>query len=397
VVLVLKQLPDVTVQVALVVGIGITYVLGTAAQARLRLDAFNLLFLVMIALGVIVGLTSTVAGSESHHLRAFVPHLMTGIMIWVGYSSFANLRTEYEHWLEMFLDRASGLILWIMCSYLFVYILYWLVAHSYWGPSTGPLLVPFAWYAMKGRRRRALLAAALVILNGKRGPTVALLAEGAVLILLRARRDRRLGWKPVAVLGFVAAAIVLLWTVLMNLNPNTLPAVLAATLTKWSYLDASSADFDLARATAGRTVEIFTAYQAFAEQPVHWLIGAGYGWTFRMGPAIYRYDLHYVHLSIFNFLLQYGLIFFVAFIMVLGYSLQRAYSCIAPVSQRYPAYAALLVIFVGSLVEGLFAYMYGVNAFMWIVLGILAAGTRAMGRDTAPAEKPCLAVPASNP
>ncbi len=359
--------------------VGGTVLLGglvLVSSVRRRLDGLAALLWVMLLQGSLVGAFHLVDGSQAYRASYYWSHLAAGALMLVGYRSFSRLSGDFSDWLIRVLDWYSVCTLLAMAPYLVAFTLDWLKGGRYWGPSTGPLLLPAAWFAVRGRWRLALLAGVMIVINGKRGPAVALLAEWLILAAaywdVWSWRLRRRAIRWAVVLG-VAVAGAASWAV-VTYDPETSPAMLVATVNKWQTTLPDGPDFDYNEATAGRLTEVVAAYKSFTASQWHWVMGTGYGWSF-IDPT--RGSLHYLHLSPLNLLIQYGLVAFVLF-MWLVY--RHVSSAIWVAQRKYTpvsvAYLGVAVTVCGALVDGLFSYMYAVSPWIWIGLGLLAADRR---------------------
>jgi hypothetical protein len=367
---------DVRASVALVLTLG---ALAMLTAPRSRLEWFWALLWMMLIQATLIGWLNLSMADPDYALRFFVPHLAAGGLILCGYQAMAGMKDEPEEWLGATLDRYSLLTVGVMLLYLSAFTIDWLRGGTYWGPSTGPLLIPAAWFAVRGKWRWAVLSGALILLNGKRGPAVAVLVTWLVLWLSMWRgvswRQKRsvLRWSiAVGVLMTVGVSLAV-----RNYNPETAPLALVATISKWQLLDPAQDNFDLNQASAGRFSEVALAYETFSSRPLNWIVGTGYGWSFL---DFNRLPLHYLHLSPLNVLIQYGVpLFFLFFAGVTG----RVWRALRRRSDgpEDVVYLGVALTVIAGLVDGLFSYMYAVNPWIWIGLGLLGGQQRRMARQ----------------
>jgi hypothetical protein len=153
-------------------------------------------------------------------------------------------------------------------------------------------------------------------------------------------------------------------------NRGEMPPLIEATLAKWSALNPNVINFNYDNATSGRFIETTDALRAFNERPLRWITGTGYGWSFDWAGN----EHHYVHFSPINFVFQYGILFAVLFFGILCFRLFRAFWSVT--ASTPPAKLGMVLLCIGTLTEGLFAYMYAVNPWIWVGLGIVAGQQR---------------------
>lgn len=362
---------DVRITVGVVVVVSLVYFLLILLRGRHRLEPFTVFLALLVGYGAVVGLLHMATGTAAYTWRSYGPHLMAGLLILGGFSAISASSATSRGWILPSLNWYSGVTLIVVAFYLTAFTLDWLARDTYWGPSTGSLLLPTAWYFANRRWRLASLAAFLIIINGKRGPAVALIALTLAALWLTGRRSGAAERHRLAIVTagvIVVCGAVGVWAV-SAVDRGAAPAMITATVLKWTSLNTNDENFDIALATSGRSLEVEEAFSEFAREPVRWISGTGYGWTYVQGIDDRG---HYLHFSPLNMVLQYGVPLAIVFFTVVFLVLRRGFRYATTSPQPDPVLEGLLLLVIASLVEGLFAYMYAVNPILWISLGAIA-------------------------
>jgi hypothetical protein len=364
--------------VTLVIALGGYYGLGKAVRGTLILDGFCQLLVVMIVLATSVGLVAVSSGA--YPLKFFVPHLGSGLLMLVGYAAFLNCSGEDTSWFESMLLWTAKWTLVGMAVILPIFLVRRMGSDIglYWGFNSQSLIVSVCVFAAFRMPVPATLSALLILVNGKRGVVLALIAVVGLMLWRTLKRPNLVEQLKGAGLGLVGVAIVIGFLGLVRMSDaDLLPVGISDTVAKWQLLlipQDYGVDLDLG--SGGRTSEIEESFAAFIEHPTAAVVGTGYGWSFAYSKYQERQyaepRLHYVHLSPLNIIYIYG-----AFLgglwclAVVANYLRLAGAVIGGTVDGRLAFMVALIV-TGDLVGGLTGYSYGTDPRLWCLLGLLA-------------------------
>jgi hypothetical protein len=227
-------------------------------------------------------------------------------------------------------------------------------------------LLTLAWTATTGASWLTLGYFAVLVASGKRGVYI------AALVLLWVTRRHWLR-RPQAV-TLTVAAIAGAAMVIGPLGPEWITA---------NVLKIHDPSGDVAMQASGFRLAEITGALATMRDPVHWLIGQGFGFAFQ-APGFVGYEgedevhrnLHFTPLSI---LVYYGLMFFLPFYAMLGIALARSLRLI----RRGGPPAAIGAFYIGSLTFSFTEFSVFVYASFAVSCGLVFAFDRLEAQSAA--------------
>ena len=342
------------------------------ARGRARLDPFAGL----MAISIMVALAAGVFHGPD--LRALMSHLFVGIFIFTLYVAYANAEIPPERLEKIFEVMAVMLTPLYGAAILSFWILYRMGYVFYPGFSCEPLLFPLAYYLLRRRMLMVVVVAALIVASGKRGVYLGAFTVGALYFALPyfARFTRMIATVAVTVLLLLAGAVFV--TVHSPLGELPMVTSLASKMNQLNVLDEG---FDLTVATSGRSEEIVSVWRKFSRRAAFLAVGMGYGWTYQWtNPAqTHTFTSHYVHFSVLNFALIYGLALGGGLLLCLWLVLDRFYTLISGVTS-YPPGAFLFLVLMGKLVVAQTGYSMASDPMLWIMFGALGGELIRKGR-----------------
>ena len=242
----------------------------------------------------------------------------------------------------------------------------------YLGFSCVPLIVTFAFFAGKpSRPALATFTALLIFLSGKRGVLVGALAIPAL------RLFRKPGRPFLAQIGRFAVVTALLFFAIIfvfdHLQTTTDPDQLySRSLSKWSLLSMSSDRERLDVGTGGRIAEVSSAFEEFSSQPLNYLVGGGFGFSYTLKssregvPMVENY--RYVHLSYVWLFVLYGPFITPILLLLFGLELRDGVRLRGPHEANTDF--ALFAGVIGMLIFAFSAASFFVDEFLWYALGL---------------------------
>lgn len=370
----------VKVLAVVAIGAGFIHLAQGLARRQLNGDLISQMFAMFVLVGASVGLVKMALGL--HPPRYYIAHLATGALIIVCYAAFASARETA--WVERGVKRLAGWLFGGILIFGTAFLARKLTAPYpiYWGFNTQSLLVPFAWYAVNNSPWRASVMALMIVLNGKRGVTLGLLACVAILIfrgIVRANLKTQLRsiGAAIALTAAVAAGVIVITVV----DTSRLPGGIADTVDKWRLVtDVQTGGASLDVASAGRSSEVRHSMEEFREKPLSWVTGAGYGWFFTSETLRLRdyedWRLHYVHFSPLNFIYLYGVLMGTLWLAAIAWVWFRGLYVATISNNASPFVLVVFMIVTGDLIGGLTGYSWGTDPKLWIFMGLLARLSR---------------------
>jgi hypothetical protein len=363
-----------------VIGAGVLHLARGLISRHFNGDLIAQLFAALVVVGASVGLIKLALGL--HPIRYFLPHLATGILIVVCYGAFTSAREAT--WIEQNMKRLSDWLFVAILIFGTAFLVRKLTAPYpiYWGFNTQSLIVPFAWYSVNGSRWRAALMALMILLNGKRGVALGLIACLGILIFRGLMRPSIRSQTRALAAGLAAAGgLIAVVLVITLVDTSTLPGGIADTVDKWRLVaSVGTGESSLDTASAGRTSEIKHSMEEFREKPIDWVTGAGYGWWFTSETLRLReyedWRLHYVHFSPLNFIYQYGVLMGAIWMLAIAWIWIRGLYVATIVRDDHLLALVVFMVVTGDLIGGLTGYSWGTDPKLWIFMGLLARLSR---------------------
>jgi len=342
-------------------------------QSVVRVNAFVILTVAVIPLGIVVGLLQ---GAEP---RYFIAHLFEGIFIAVLYWYGYNVQVGND-WLEAWVRRFSNLVL---AGYAAALLYFWTLVLGlgqslFFGVATGDLVLPFVYFAGRRHWRRAAFCVFLILISGKRSSALVVVFIGLVLVF--ARWIRSLTWNAGLVAAGFGALVLAGFAFLALADVANLPPALFSIVGKYELLNPFDAAFDPGLGTSGRSAEIEWAFVRFNDVPSAWAVGLGYGWSYFNGAIIQgigtrEFFSGYVHFSPLNFLFLYGAPLAILIVGLIWRQLARAYALFIRDGIGSLGFLLTVAVF-GSFVQGLSGFSYGTDPLLWVVFGYVAGAVR---------------------
>lgn len=333
------------------------------AWGRARLDLFAGLMALSFAVALAAGLFH---GPDP---RAMLSHVFVGLFIFTLYTTYANSDLTVERLEQVFGVMAVMLTPLYGIAIVFFWILYWQGHVFYPGFSCEPLLFPLAYYLLRRRYVMTVIVAVLIVASGKRGVYLGAFAVAALYFAMPyfTRFSRLIALSALASLLMAAATVYL-----SSSTPLANVPVVKSLASKMSALNMLDEKFNLTAASSGRSEEIINVWRAFSRRVSHYVVGMGYGWTYQWtNPAqTHTFTSHYVHFSILNFLLIYGLALGGGLLVCLWFVLDRSYAWISE-GQTYPPGAFLFLVLMGKLIVAQTGYSMASDPLLWILFGAL--------------------------
>jgi hypothetical protein len=335
--------------------------------SRIRFDLLSLLMLSLFIYGTWLGLLN-VATQPNYGWRQFISHFFIGFGSLIVYLGFLNWRPP-ANWFSEFIERTSP---WILITFILallpVYLVFLPLGDFYLGFSSDALILPFALFLLKRRYLLALLTLFVVLLSGKRGVLLALIALIPFFVFFRSRSLLQFAkastWSILALVSLVGVAAAV---------AHYLPEQLGQAVDKINLLFTLAdehAEHAVDIATSGRSIEIVAGLE-FLDQTQSWWKGLGYGFGFEVSNVSGEFFQiqHYVHFTPMNYLLQYGLVLAVTFYVLLFGMLVRA-TFIARRTGFFVLQWVTLVCW-GNVIVSMTAYSVGSDPTYWMMIGIL--------------------------
>lgn len=342
-----------------------------------NLDWLERLLLFAIPLGAAMGILN--GGIDA--LRFAVPH-MTGAMYAYAVYSFSRKTSWDRSWLNRLLAWASYVILAAFAVVIGGFWIYQLTTGIPLRLGIGPgyLLLPLTYFMVKKKPILVLVTLAVLLLAGKRGPIVAVVAVISLFAVSSILRLRKRGL--IIRLGAALAATLIAVGVILVVEQSAILTdvqIADRVIARWAYLNPTGDQYNLDIALSGRNLEIMISLREFAPKAWGWVLGAGYGWYYHFnwgiaGASTTNVLSHYVHLSPLNLVYLYGLPMAIGLLASMFAILARSFR-VASASGDGDEMAILSYFWFGLFVVGLSGYSFVSDPFFWLVIGILSSVT----------------------
>ena len=316
------------------------------------LSAPALLFCLGGAIGISIGaLHGTLISNAS------LTHLYATVMPVAAMSFGSYFARWYDARSSDVLARAIRAIFIVNTAVLCIYFYYFYIAKkiAYFGFDSVLALVSVLFLAQR-RYWMYLLCVVLVLLSGKRAPLLTMLVPAGLLLVRSVTRPTLR-----TVLFSIMVIVVSVAGVHYAYQSGMLyrfDALLSLDVSDYS---------SLYRATSGRSDEFTGLWNHMQAEPSRWWVGSGFGGRFLMETAFAgQYTMawrHYLHFSLFTYLLMFGAPFTLMFLVLLGRIFWRNRSRLDDFF-----FMAMVVTFVGAffgaslIVEPVFWFFLGINA-----------------------------------
>lgn len=346
-------------------------VLLMKARGRIRVDGLSLCLFLALWLGSLVGILHGGAA------RQMLSHFGAALFAFTVYTA-ARLTIPDAEWLKSFWRRASYMIL---IAYGVSIAAFWTIGAVtgrvlYLGIGTGDVMFAFCYFIVYRMRFATFLCAVVIILSGKRGTLLSMLAT--VLYTVRLPFFRRFYVRSIFAAGAGICFILLTLYLREPIMSVAWPSAISSVLDKWYQVDPFAEAFNIDVAFSGRNLELSLAFTKFVQQSHHWLVGMGFGWSYFFdarieGSETTDFFSHYVHLSPANFVLLHGApfaivtLFLMLRVIAVGYRTSRSNTTSGKMQR------VLALFCISAFVSSLSGYMYATDPFFWISLGALSS------------------------
>lgn len=358
--------------------IGLLLSIFILLNVRTKNDRLANFGLFLVGMGTVIGVV------QLGEARYFVSHFFSGLFIPIMFLASFNLAGQIDRsklliLLYRFLNWSSYLI---TIAYLIGIVVFWFIAIRrggiYIGFATNALLLPLSFFLIQRKRFWVLLCIVLMLVSGKRGVYLGLLLVCAIYFLPKSQKKSLS--RALILSGIVSVALIMFSFIARDwIYGLPLPSWTIGVLNKWYMLDPFQEDIlnNLDIASSHRSLEIQWSFKEFIGNSWNWLVGRGYGYSFRLvllsGES---HQQHYLHFSPLNFLYQYGILG-VFFLILIFRRLEQAYKVIMQNLKSKPFELSIFMTFalysLGSFVVGLTGFTYGQDMGIWISLGILSS------------------------
>lgn len=316
----------------------------------------NLVFNSLTLLFLFYGLFSIVYGISSGNQidGKFLSHLYFAIIPIIGTSFGYHFASVYEEHLKRFFLRIINISFIVTCIILLVYFyLHFIVGSvAYWGFGTDMhLLIPFLLF--QGRTSLIVVGFLFVLLSGKRATLLNVILE---LLMFFSYQLKSISLKSTPkVFLFVFLFI------------GTL--IVAYQQGAFSRFE-TSLQFDLSDeevmlyATSGRWQEVTGIIEFHNENPIRWILGAGFGGRYEWYIPLddYLEMKHYAHFTPFAYIFLFGVPFTLILYVFFVYYIVKG---------RHLLSNPFMIVFV----VGIFSSFFGANLFVdikiWTFFGFV--------------------------
>lgn len=337
------------------------------SRRKLRVpNGFAFLLLLMVVQGLSVGFISGI------EIRALASHLFVGVFAFIIYYDFYC--SDYsEERLEKYLKTFVYYTFYINLLGITVYLAGFYTGFiHYLGYSCEAVLVCVAYFMVKRRHLYVLMSILIIIASAKRGVYLGLIVVIIVYYLPLISKQFIVNIVIGAVLSIAILAFVM---AVANFIGETDIPVVSGIINKFNQLNVLRENFSWAKASSGRTLELAAVWERFNSSSFYLFTGMGYGWSFEWTALSGQYSLkqHYVHLSYFNILLQYGLFVFILYMYFMVRLLAQYYTCIMFSRKTRSVYYVFFMYFCGKAVVGFTGYSMSIDLLYWVLFGIIGA------------------------
>jgi len=340
------------------------------------IDALSGTIFISTLMGIAVG-----ALQHESKLRYFISHTFISLFMLAVYLAFSNIIWEKKR-LSTIMGRMSFIIStsYFLVILAFYIINHWLGSSLYLGIGTGELSLPLAYYLIQSNWLGAGISATLILISGKRGAYLCLLAIALFFIPFPVIKNLFLR----VLSTILAATLIICLTFAMQPIVDTInfPSTIQSVIDKWYLLNPLNTDeFNLGVASSGRSAEIRLAFARFNSSWINYFIGLGHGWFYFnyaeiSGSETRNFFAHYVHFSPLNFIFTYGFIFGSLILGWIYRLLGESYSLLASTWKDKNPFNAIFIATIGLLAWGFSGYTYATDPILWIFLGILSSFTK---------------------
>jgi len=155
-------------------------------RGSFRIDALSGTIFISTLMGIAVG-----ALQHESKLRYFISHTFISLFMLAVYLAFSNIIWEKKR-LSTIMGRMSFIIStsYFLVILAFYIINHWLGSSLYLGIGTGELSLPLAYYLIQSNWLGAGISATLILISGKRGAYLCLLAIALFFIPFPVKKNR---------------------------------------------------------------------------------------------------------------------------------------------------------------------------------------------------------------
>ncbi len=341
------------------------------------LDRFRGLWFGYLLIGALVGFARENGNARAWLTQAWVPFF--AVLMYAAGERLALMRCPIRQWLELM--GVMLLTVFGACLAAFWIIKLTVVQGIFLGVSTAALVPIIALYTSRRCWSRLLLAGALVVASGKRGPMLAALFTASFASVVCGSRRRGLAVAlPIVTIMLFAIGAAVIGLRLSGFRPEGAGPAQTIIAKVYSSLPGGE-EWSADRATSGRNMEYRIAIAALEEVPLAPLWGLGLGWTLYFdepveGSTRDPFVQHYVHISPMNLVLTDGVPWAILLLLHCGWVCHRALVVRDTDVEARQLRQLVAAVFVGSTVSSVSGFHYGTDLIMWISLGWLSASTR---------------------